>query len=68
MDRARKRGIFPKIADPTRPLTDPIEAMIELRNGLAHGTSQIHSPGMALQVFEMCARGIDTVFPPAEAA
>lgn len=34
-----------------------------MRNGLAHGTAQIHSPGMALQVLESCAWAIDTVFP-----
>jgi hypothetical protein len=64
VDRARKQGIFPKIADPSQPFADRVEAMIALRNGLAHGTSQIHPPGMALQVLEACAWGIDSAFPP----
>ena len=67
VDRARKQGIFPKIADPSQPFADRIEAMIALRNGLAHGTSQIHPPGMALQVLVACAWGIDAAFPPSPA-
>lgn len=63
VDRARKQGVFPKL-DPSVPITvDRVEAMILMRNGLAHGNSEIHSPGMALQVLELCAWGIDTVFP-----
>jgi hypothetical protein len=42
---------------------DPIEAIIHLRNALAHGTSDIHSPGMAMDVLEACAREIDRLFP-----
>jgi hypothetical protein len=42
---------------------DPIEALIALRNGLSHGTAEIHSPGMALAVVEACARAIDDVYP-----
>jgi hypothetical protein len=67
VDRARKQGIFPKVANPDQPFADRVETMIALRNGLAHGTSQIHPPGMALQVLEMCAWGIDTVFPASPA-
>lgn len=63
VDRARKRGVFPKLPPEGGVFTDPVEAMIALRNGLSHGTSQIHSPGMAMQVLEICAWGIDTVFP-----
>jgi hypothetical protein len=67
VDRVRKQGVFPKLQPSTDPFSDRVEAMIALRNGLAHGTSQIHPPGMAMDVLELCARGIDTVFPPAEA-
>ena len=63
VDGARKQGVFPKLANPDQPMTDRVEAMIALRNGLAHGTSQIHTPGMALQVLELCAWGIDMAFP-----
>lgn len=63
VDQARKAGIFPKLVSGAGPFDDPIEAMIALRNSLAHGNSQIHAPGMALQVLDSCAWGIDMVFP-----
>lgn len=63
VDQARKVGIFPKLAASVGPFDDPIEAMILLRNSLAHGNSQVHTPGMAMQVLESCAWGIDIVFP-----
>lgn len=66
VDQARKAGIFPKLAAGATPFDDPVEAMIALRNSLSHGNSQIHSPGMALEVLDSCAWGIDTVFPAAE--
>jgi len=68
VDRARKAGIFPKLVPGAAITDDPVEVMILLRNDLAHGNSHIHPPGMALQILEMCASGIDTVFPPAETA
>ncbi|PHY13920.1 hypothetical protein CSW58_02665 [Caulobacter sp. B11] len=68
VDRARKAGIFPKLAPDVPIFADRVEAMIMLRNGLAHGNSQIHSPGMALQVLEICAWGIDTAFPSGAAS
>lgn len=66
VDQARKAGIFPKLAAGATPFDDPVEAMIALRNSLSHGNTQIHSPGMALEVLDSCAWGIDTVFPAAE--
>ena len=38
------------------------EALIALRNGLSHGSVEIHSPGMALGLVEACARATDDVF------
>jgi hypothetical protein len=29
---------------------------------MARGTSEIHSPGIAMQVLEVCAWGIDPIF------
>lgn len=55
LDRARKGGFLPAITSGANALSDPIEALIALRNGLSHGTSDIHSPGMALEVVEACA-------------
>lgn len=66
VDQARKAGIFPKLAPVAGPFDDRVEAMILLRNSLAHGNAQIHSPGLALQVLESCAWGIDTVLPVAK--
>ena len=64
VDRARKAGIFPSVEAAPSTWMDPIEAIIHMRNALAHGTSEIHSPGMALSVLEACAREIDQLFPP----
>lgn len=63
VDRARKVGIFPPKPPADEVFSDPIEALIALRNDLSHGTSEIHSPAMALMVLEACASAIDTVYP-----
>lgn len=60
--RARSAGILPPPGIDASSLLDPIEALIELRNELSHGTSDIHSPGMALQVMETCAFWINHVW------
>ncbi|MDR7155811.1 hypothetical protein J2W40_002647 [Sphingobium xenophagum] len=64
VDRARKAGILPPADVASGAWMDPIEAIIHMRNVLAHGTSEIHSPGMALDMLEACARKIDQLFPP----
>jgi hypothetical protein len=64
VDRARKAGVLPALVPGAHTLSDPIEALIALRNGLSHGTSDIHSPGMALDVVKACASWIDHVYPP----
>ncbi|WP_106755020.1 hypothetical protein [Pannonibacter carbonis] len=63
VDRARKAGILPALMSDRTAAFDPIEALIALRNGLSHGTSDIHSPAMALEILEACASWIDHVFP-----
>lgn len=63
VDRARKAGILPALMPGPTAVSDPIEALIALRNGLSHGTSDVHSPGMALEVVAACASWIDHVFP-----
>ena len=63
VDRARKAGILPALMPGPTAVSDPIEALIALRNGLSHGTSDVHSPGMALEVVAACASWIDQVFP-----
>lgn len=62
--RARKAGVLPPLATSTNALPDPIEALISIRNELSHGTSDIHSPGMALNVVKACASLIDHLYPP----
>jgi len=61
-DRARKRGIFPK-ALPDQPM-DKLGALVALRNALSHGTTDIHTPGISMEILESCGWAIDTVFPP----
>lgn len=63
IDRARKTGVLPALVLGPTVVSDPTEALIALRNGLSHGTSDIHSPGMALEVVAACASWIDHVFP-----
>ncbi len=63
VDRARKAGVLPQKAPGDMLLNDPIEALVALRNGLAHGSADIHSPAMAVGILEACAQWIDHVFP-----
>ena len=65
VDRARKTGVLLALAPSVNTLCDPIEPLIALRNGLSHGTADIHSPAMALEIAEACAFWIDHLFPPA---
>lgn len=62
-ERARKQGILPAEVKATHGCVDPISALIGLRNELSHGTSAVHSPGMALPILEACAHWIDHVQP-----
>lgn len=41
---------------------DPIDALRHMRNALAQGTSDVHTPAMALKVASLCASAIDFVF------
>lgn len=65
VDRARKAAILPPLVPSGQVIADPIEALIALRNGLSHGNSEIHSPGMAFEIVATCAHWIDSVFQPA---
>lgn len=67
IDRGRKHGILPPIQVAAGALMDPLEAMVHIRNALAHGTDDVHSPGMTMDVLEACAREIDQLFLPATA-
>lgn len=62
IDQARKQQILPQLTTPTNGLIDPIEALLHLRNALAHGTNDIHTPAMAFQVVDACADAINELF------
>jgi hypothetical protein len=64
VDRARKAAILPSVVSGSNSPGDSIEALIALRNGLSHGSSEVHSPAMALDVVAACASWIDHVYPP----
>lgn len=63
VDQARKAAILPPLVASGHAFHDPVEVLIALRNGLSHGNSEIHSPGMALEVLTACAYWIDHTFP-----
>jgi hypothetical protein len=63
VDRARKTAILPSVVSGSGSPADSIEALITLRNGLSHGSSEVHSPAMALDVVAACASWIDHVYP-----
>jgi hypothetical protein len=56
-------AILPSLDTDSNSPGDPIEALITLRNGLSHGSSDVHSPAMALDVVATCASWIDHVYP-----
>ena len=61
VERARKHGIFPKWSR-AQPI-DRAQSLVAMRNGLSHGTTDIHAPGMTMVVLEGCAWAIDCAFP-----
>lgn len=63
VDRARKHGVLPPLVADAGGLMDPFEAITLMRNALAHGSSDIHTPGIALEMLEVCAQEIDMLFP-----
>ena len=64
VDQARKVGLLPEMAKGPHGLFDPVEALIHLRNALAHGTSDLHTPAMALGVLLACATLINGLYCP----
>lgn len=61
VERARKNCVLPKVSDIGASSGDPIDALIHMRNGLSHGTCEIHSPSMALSVLQACGAWIDYI-------
>lgn len=62
IEDARKLGVLSSIAASKAAEIDPIDALRLMRNALAHGTTDVHSPAMALRVLKACASAIDLVF------
>lgn len=63
ISEAREQGVLPAPTTSAVGRIDPIEALRHMRNELAHGTTDVHSPAMALDVAGACAKAIDLVFP-----
>lgn len=61
--QARKEGVLPASASTAADYMDPIELLRHMRNALAHGTTDVHTPAMALDATALCARAIDIAFP-----
>lgn len=61
VERARKHCIFPKWSR-AQPI-DRAQSLVAMRNGLSHGTTDIHTPGMTMIVLEACGWAIDCAFP-----
>lgn len=64
VDQARKKGLLPREFSWGQAHLDAFDTLIEIRNGLAHRTSDVHTPGMALPILETCAHWIDHIYPP----
>ena len=59
--RARMGGVLPSSPHPG---AQSIDALVQLRNAFAHGTADVHSPGMALDVLKACSGAINLLFSP----
>jgi len=64
VDQARKKGLLPRDVSWGQSHFDAFDALIEIRNALSHGTSDVHTAGMALPILATCAQWIDHIYPP----
>jgi hypothetical protein len=55
IQQARKMGFVP----PPVGRIDPLDALAMMRNELAHGSTDFHTPAMTLQVLSACADAIN---------
>lgn len=63
INEARELGVLPAQSKNEAVQIDLIEALRLMRNELAHGTTDVHSPAMAFDVVKACGNAIDLVFP-----
>lgn len=62
VEKARKCGILPPLNPSLPVVADPFEAMLHIRNALAHGTTEVHTPASAYGIIEACAAEIERLF------
>ena len=62
VEKARKCGIIPPMLPGMTLVQDPFEALIRIRNSLAHGTTDVHTPAIAFGVLEACAIQIKRLY------
>jgi hypothetical protein len=63
VDGGRTAGVLPPAIRSGNDLDNPIETLIHLRNSVSHGTTDIHSPAMALEILSACAFWVDHLYP-----
>jgi hypothetical protein len=55
---ARRKALLP----PSAGAVDPFDALLMMRNSLAHGTLEVHTPEMSLTVLLGCAEVINQLY------
>src|SRR3546814_19317960 len=56
IEKGRKCGIIPPIAPGTVSAQDPFAALVKIRNAIAHGTTDVHTPASAFDVLKEIGR------------
>src|SRR3546814_6203525 len=62
IEKGRKCGIIPPIAPGTVSAQDPFEALVKIRNAIAHGTTDVHTPASAFDVLKACSIQIERLY------
>src|SRR3546814_1333778 len=62
IEKGRKCGIIPPIAPGTVSAQDPFEALVKIRNAIAHGTTDVHTPASAFDVIKACSIQIERLY------
>ncbi len=59
---ARLRRLMPPASEASFGISDEMDALGHLRNDLAHGTGNLHTPAMTLRVLEECATFVNQIY------
>lgn len=62
VEKARRFALLPPRSEHFGADIDPATALVFIRNELVHGTTDVHSPGMAIEVVKSCASVINEIF------